>query len=200
MKQSYLLLLTLLWGFPLLVQSQKKQIPVFAGWYGPYAIQPGIKVGVAFTCHDWERSNATSIKSRQLYLSPQLGIFRRISNHTSYVLNMDFGYQRSSDQRKLYLSSSLGFAYLLENLTLSSTVDLSNGNITATDKELRSYFLPTVNVSFGKAPDQRLGWYSKVSYGRKVSKKMEDAGFFALEFGAQWALRKATSPKENTSL
>lgn len=186
--------------FCIQLYGQKKQpIPIHIGLYAPYAFHPGIKIGTVFSLEDWQIEDGAITKSRSYYVSPQVGVFSRISNHTSYLLTTDLGYRRSSNDSKLYLATSIGLGFLMENQTLGSTVDLSNGTVTNKDKELRSYFLPTLNIEFGKESIRKLGWHSKFSYGRKISTPREDSGFFALELGLRLLIRQATQSSNATS-
>ncbi len=84
----------------------------------------------------------------------------------------------------------MGLGYLTEFQKLSSTFDLGSGEVTDTNRERRGYFLPTINYEFGQEPNSKMGWYSKFSYGRKISVKKENSAAFIIELGLRFNLNK----------
>ena len=190
MRNSFLVFVVLLCSLSLVAQQESEVIPVSVGVYCPYVFQPGIKIGTAVNLKKWEVEKGDRIKSRSLFTSPQIGLFVRPQNHNSYVLNLDLGYKIKSNKRRIYIAPSLGLAYLMADQILSTTVDLSNGNIVEKDREIRNYFLPTINFELGNEKNKKIGWYTKLSYGRKISSQIEDSGFFALELGLKFFIRK----------
>jgi len=190
MRKLLLPLLVLIWGS--LTAQEKQRIPIYAGLYAPYATQPGLKLGASFSLRSMTMMTGNGEQNRHLYLSPQFAVFHRFNNHTSYQLSTDLGIYNSRRRQKLYIAYSLGIGYLMENQTLGTTIDLGTGNVASKDKDLRTYFLPTLNIELGKLNSKKIAWYSRIAYGRKVSRR-EDSGFFALEFGIRMHLRKATS-------
>lgn len=190
MKNILLFLICLFIHIHLSAQQKNETIPLHIGYYGAYGIQPGIKVGSVFNLKAWEIEKGDKTKSRHLFISPQIGVFTRPRNHTSLILNTDLGYRITSGTRNFYLSPSLGFGYLMSNQVLSQTIDLGSGETIGKDKEIRNYFLPTANIEFGGQPKNTIGWYSKFSYGRKISSAIEDSTFFALELGIILAIKQ----------
>lgn len=192
MRNSILIfiVIVLLSNLSLVAQQQNKVIPLSIGLYNPYFIQPGIKIGTAFNLKKWEIDTSDKIKSGSLFASPQMGIFTRLQNHVSYMLNLDLGYNAINNKRRFYIAPSLGLGYLITDQVLSTTIDLSNGNIVGKDREIRNYFLPTINFEFGKGMNKKIGWFAKLSYGRKISFKIEDSAFFAFELGLKFFIRK----------
>lgn len=92
-------------------------------------------------------------------------------------------------KKNYYSEYAFALGYLSSWETLSLSVNLGTGNISNRDVEQRSYFLPTVSYTFGRDPGTKLGWFSKVSFGREISSAREDAGFFALEVGILYNLK-----------
>ena len=173
--------------------AQEQSWPLKVGLYAPFAIHPGIKIGTDLGVKSWQTEDGSEIRSESLYASPEFSVFRRFGIHTNYLINADVGYQRKSNQRKLYASTALGLGFLMRDQIVGTTIDLSSGNTLAKEKEWRRYFLPTLNFEFGKNTARKMGWYSKVSYGRLISSEREDSGFFALEFGMRWVWRNTTN-------
>lgn len=183
MKSTFLIIIFSILCIPLFSQNEKVDLPISVGLYGAYIIQPGLKIGTTFTFKEWNKEKNYIIKQSSLFVSPQMGVFMRPKNHISYVINADVGYKMNRTIKRFYVAPSLGLGYLLENRTLSTTIDLGSGDIIGKDKELIHYFLPTINFEFGQEGKNKVGWYSKLSYGRKISQQLEDSGFFALEIG-----------------
>ncbi len=191
MRKSILLIL-MLTSLNLLAQEEKESVPFFAGFYGAYAIQPGVKLGTIFNIRKWQKDEGVDLKSRSVFVSPQVGVFVRPKNHTSFVLNVDMGYNIGGAKSQTYLAPAIGLGYLASNQRLSATVDLSSGGVSDTSNELRHYFLPTVSFEFGKAAKDKIGWYSKFSFGRKVSSRLENSAFFAIELGMKFMVNRKT--------
>ncbi|MCI4669210.1 MAG: hypothetical protein MRZ79_13830 [Bacteroidia bacterium] len=166
-------------------QESQTAVPLFAGYYGPYLIQPGLKVGTKLELG--ERTNQEEAKP--LYLSPQIGVFTRSGNHTSLVANADLGYVFKKKHGSVYAAPSLGVGYILAQQLLDQSLDLNNGEKPNSNREWRSFFLPTLNLEFGKEPGEKTGWYSKVSYGRKISSLVENSDFFAFEVGMKFLIQ-----------
>lgn len=194
MKNTILTLILLLIGISMFGQEgesmkEKTNIPIFVGYYGPYGIQPGIKVGSQFDLKTRAIAKDDLItKTSDVFISPQLGTFTRPGNHFSLVVNADVGYKIKKLKQKLYVAPSLGFGYLTEFQVLSNTINLATGEVSKKTRDRRGYFLPTVNFEFGQDPRKKIAWYSKFSYGRKMSTRLEDSAFFAVELGLKFNL------------
>ncbi len=189
MKLNLLIFFVLLQIFAL-AQHKDQGIPLNTGLYGAYGIQPGIKLGTEFGLRETMIESEDKTKYKNIFLSPQIGVFVRPENHTSFLVNADIVYKMKSDHRKLYIAPSIGVGYLMARQILDVTVDLSNGEISNKNRELRHYFLPVANFEFGKEPKNKMGWYSKFSYGRKISSTPENSGFFAIELGLKFRIKK----------
>jgi hypothetical protein len=103
--------LILLANLSLFAQQKDKVIPISIGLYGAYVIQPGIKIGTAFNLKNWAIEKDDKTKSRSLFISPQIGIFIRPKNNTSFVLNVDIAYKALRDMELI----SVRFAILAQN-------------------------------------------------------------------------------------
>ncbi len=187
--QIFTVLLTT--GFGLFAQNvEKEPIPLNIGLYGPYVIQPGIKVGPAFGLKKWSLERGSRTKPASLFVSPQIGVFVRPKNHISYVINGDLGYKMKSGKSNFYMAASAGLGYLMTDQLLSTTIDLGSGDVVGKDRELRNYFLPTINFELGKEAQKKIGWFTKFSYSRKISSKVEDSAFFAVELGLKTMIKR----------
>ena len=195
MKLAPFIFLLSLISFSHSAQSQGKEIPITFGLYAPYGIQFGGKVGTVINLKKWDTekekkgNNHTNLKT--YFVSPQIGLFVRLRNHTSLLINSDLGFKNVKEKRRFYKAYSLGLGYLNTFQITSSTFDLSTGEIVAKKRERRGYFLPTLNFEFGKEAKSRIGWYSKFSFGRKFSSKIENSTFLALELGLKVRFLKA---------
>ncbi|MCP4439324.1 MAG: hypothetical protein GY810_10330 [Aureispira sp.] len=188
MKKVALFVILLITTFKLFAQQKDKLISI--GYYAPYAIQSGVKIGSFFNIKEWVKEKDVKLKFSSLFISPQIGVFFRPRNHTSFVLNADMGYKITNSKQNFYISPSLGFGYLIANQVLSNTITLNSGDVAKRDRELRHYFLPTINFGFGNYANKKIGWYTKLSFGRKMSPTIEDATFFAFELGLKFNLLK----------
>lgn len=171
--------------------SQEKEIPISLAYFGNFAIQPGVKVGTELDFKYWEKESSPKIQ--KLFISPQFAVFTRVRKNTNYFFNVNIGYKRQNKERKLYQSFSLGLGYLLQNELLSFSVNLGSGDITDKNKELRHYFLPTINYELGGYIGQKrnFGWYSQYSLGSKIAPSRESSVVVFLEVGGKLFLRKS---------
>jgi len=149
------------------------------GYYTPYGVQPGVRLASRHRRGDGGR----------LFISPSASIFTRPWNHLSGMLNADIGLWRDRDGRLTHTAWSIGSGYLAAAQVTSESIDLASGEATA-ERELRHYYLPTVNYELGWGQRSRQSWFGKLSYGRKVSPSVEDSDFFAVELGARFGGRR----------
>ena len=61
-------------------------------------------------------------------------------------------------------------------------VDLGTGN-TEKIRDNRNFFLPTIGYEFGREINNRLNWYSKWSYGYRISSKHLNVSMLFIELG-----------------
>lgn len=191
-KNSLLIFVMVLGALTLNAQEKDKVFPISIGYFGAYVIEAGIKVGTAARLKSWELKKGGNIRSRSLWIRPQIGIFTRPTNHTSFVLNTDIAYKSMKSQHRYYVASAMGLGYLMANQILSTTIDLNSGDVIGKEREVRHYFLPTITFDWGKEPNKSVGWYTRISYGRKISANIEDSAFLGLELGITYLLRKSS--------
>ena len=84
-------------------------------YYGPYFVQPGVKLGARVPLRTWASRRTTDSgsprKLRTLFVTPQLGLFARPAQHFDLLANVKLGYRALRPAHGLYLAPSLGFAY-----------------------------------------------------------------------------------------
>jgi hypothetical protein len=191
MKRIIFCLLMLLCCYPLLSQGSEKGIPISIGLYAPYFIQPGLRVGSSVSLKSWKGDKASTsfTQAKTLFVNPQIGFFVRPGNHRNLLVSSDVGMKWHKAERPFYKAASIGLGYLNRFQIVSSTIDLSTGEVSGRNRERIDFFLPMANLELGHRPMKSIGWYTKLSYGRNMSAKIENASFFAIETGLNFRLR-----------
>lgn len=168
--------------------------PVSIGYFGHYYFHPGIKIGTQYDWREWEkrkeRKKKTVLKSKSLFISPQLGFYVHPKNHSGLLINADFGYQRVKDTRGFYSAYSIGLGYLTQFNAGTTYVSNDDGSITTKKFASRGYFMPTLNMEFGQQINEKMGYYSKFTLGAKLP---YNTGFSAetfIELGMKFNLGK----------
>ncbi|MEO1260973.1 MAG: hypothetical protein AAFZ15_19390 [Bacteroidota bacterium] len=173
----------------LTAQTSPKNIPISLGYFGHYAIQPGLKVGTQFNLKEWktagDKKGKTITKYKSFFIGPQLGFFSFPGNHTSFLISADLGYKRIKSPKNKYSAFSIGLGYLAESRVLSMVIDLSDGGVNNKEREWRNYFLPTINYEFGRQINPVLSWYGKSSLGMKLSTEREGSMSVFTELGVK---------------
>ncbi len=190
MKNTILIFILLFASISLFSQTEKTTLPISIGYYGPYLIQPGLKIGTSFNLKEWgvenSKKNEASTRSQSFFISPQIGLFTKPEDHTSFIINADIGYQA----KKIYSAFSIGLGYLAEFEIISISLNLGTGEIDRKNRERRDYFVPTINYELSSAINSNIRWFSKFSYGRKISSKVENSAIFIIEIGIKLNLNK----------
>ena len=113
MKNTIVFIVLLFTSSLLFAQTPKKGIPLSVGYYGHFLIQPGVKIGTHFNFKEWETENVGKkgafIKSKNLFVSPQIGYFARPKNNINLLINADVGYKKIKRERNSYSAWSIGF-------------------------------------------------------------------------------------------
>ncbi len=189
MKNILIILLLSLLSNSNFAQTASNRIPISIGYFSFLGFQPGAKIGTAFQWKKWETETEKFTKHKSFFISPQIGFFTRPNIHTSYLVNADLGYKRVKSHKQRYSAWSIGLAYLNQSQITSWQVRLTDG----TKEKVRenwSWFLPTVNYEFGQAINERIDWYSKVSYGLKMASTRANAEVFFVELGVKVPLMR----------
>lgn len=191
-KLGFVLLFGLL-GFNSFAQSDfMEKKPISVGYFGHYGFHPGLKIGTQYDWKTWEKQKekkkGPKVKTKSLFVSPQIGFYTHPGNHTGLLLNADFGYQRIKEKRGFYSAYSIGLGYLTQFNAGTTYVTDSNGSITAKKFASRAYFLPTLNMEFGQKVNEKIGWYSKFSLGSRLGYNTGVSAETFVELGVKYNL------------
>lgn len=186
MKEIILLLL-LIFSFNNELLAQNKDKILTFGYFAPYAVQVGGKLGLALEMTNWESGKAKKTKINHLEIHPQIGYFTFPNVQNNLLIQTDINYRRHQANKKLYPIAGISLAYLLSSQKVDGAVDLATGTISPQRRGLH-YFVPSVHLGIRKVPKKRLGYYGKVFYGQKMSPQVEGAGFWGLELGGLFYL------------
>lgn len=165
------------WG-----QTRTDALPISVGYYGHYLIQPGVKVGTQFDIDLWGRGTDSFVK-RHWFVSPQIGFYTRSGNEATFLVNAEVGYRRPKAGRPSYRALGLGFGYLAQSEVLGLRVDLGNGKTRSTQRDLRHFFMPTLNYEWGRRASPKWGWYIKYAIGRTLSPVRDGKMVMFIELG-----------------
>ncbi|MEM9821074.1 MAG: hypothetical protein AAF985_08380 [Bacteroidota bacterium] len=187
MKRSLILMLFLCLKHSVGAQDVVPKLPISVSYFSFLGFQPGAKLGVRFDLKKWEKEKKDYRLQRSFFIRPQLGFYTNPDIHTSYLVNVDFGYQRTKSHKRTYWAWSLGLAYLNQAQITARRIHLGEGTQTPL-REHWSWFLPTLNGEFGKAINERITWYTQLSYGLKVAPRKSSSSVFFFELGGQFNL------------
>lgn len=191
MKKLFAIVFLIGLWLPASAQFSEKNKAITAGYLGHSAIFPGGNVGLMIDVKDWQiektKGDASIVKNRSLFVHPQLGLYSRRRKYSSIFFNTEVGVRKQKDGRRFYSAYSLGLGYVGRSEIMSLTVNF-NGEITAKERELRSYFMPNINYQIGVDFTDNFSFYSKASYGMKLSPTRERSGNFYLGLGFKFKL------------
>lgn len=91
-------------------------------------------------------------------------------------------YKWNKSNRKVFLTTSIGFGYLVSFQRQEGILDLSTGKIDYHYHSL-NYLLPNANIDIEINPMKRLGFYIKSTYGRKLNFNNPNISYFVLSTG-----------------
>jgi len=192
MKTTLMLFLFLFMSYLTIAQTKSETIPVQIGYLGHTAFQAGIKIGTRFNLKDWNKEAENYTKAKSLYISPQIGVYTNPNVHISYLVNADIGYRRIKSHKLKYSAFSIGLGFLNQSQITDITININNGT---KDKSRENWgsLLSSLNYEFGKAINERIGWFAKLSYGYKVSLNRENSSTFFTELGLSYKFKKNNS-------
>lgn len=168
-------------------QNASRNFPVSIGYLGNLGYQPGVKVGTQFDLKNWKTEAIKFTKLKSFYISPQVGLYIYPNVHTAYFVNADFGYKRVKSHKQKYSAFSIGLGYLNQSQITDWKVSLRDGSKEKT-RENWAWFLSTLNYEFGKAINDKIGWYGKFSYGYKITSARENVAVLFVELGATFKM------------
>ncbi|MEM7157177.1 MAG: hypothetical protein AAF799_30270 [Myxococcota bacterium] len=166
-------------------------VPLTVGYFGPYAIQPGVRVGTWFPIKAWTKTRDARrgpvTRTGSLFAGPQLAFFARPGNHLSVMASGELGYRFQRHDRKVHSAFAIGGGYLASFQIVTIAVDLSSGDKNNT-REMRHYFVPTLSYALGHDVLPNFGWFLKFSYGQKLSVPIESSAMVMVELGLSFRL------------
>jgi hypothetical protein len=162
-------------------QNNNKEWQV--GYFAPYISNMGCIVGYAFDLKELGDNPNEKRKNKQhLQILTQFGYFTQTNVSQNFLLNPELVYRWNKSDKRFFLTSSLGAAYLLAFQRQDGTLNLGTGGIEYRYDAL-NYFLPTLNLGLGVEPKKHLGIFFKATYGRKLSVQNANAVFVGLSTG-----------------
>lgn len=185
MKKTTILITFLLYGFSIWAQTG---IPVSISYFSPFGFQPGVKIGTSIVLENRQFEKPNSSQSISWIATPQLGYYNRIGHHSNFLTQIDIGRKQRKKGKSKYYMPSIGIGYLYSKETLSNKINLGSGESSKGEIQRNGFFLPTVSYEWGRDIFEKMGWHIKLTCGRKISTKLEDAAFIALEFGLKFSL------------
>ncbi len=166
-------------GFTL--SAQNLNLPIHVGYFAPYGTHIGLKVGTSLGGKDWKSNTQNEInRLHTIKINPQVGYFMQLNVQKNILFNVEFEYRTHSSNRSFYPLVSVGMGYLAGFQRQDGTVNLGTGEIDHNIKTIH-HFVPTINLGFGRTPQQKFGYYFKLFYGSKISTVY--AAFFGAELG-----------------
>ena len=142
----------------------------------PYAVQPGLNLGVGLELSRPSQGVA-------LVLQPRTSIYTRPSNHVSVLLGTDLGLALGVE-RPVTHTVALGAHYLASSQVESIAVDLSTGGKERT-RDLRHHAVPLGRYTLGHQPGDTLGWYASLGFGGRLSPQVVDSVFYQVDLGVR---------------
>ncbi len=188
MKKLGIVFIVLLTSIQL--SAQDASLPIHIGYYAPYGINPGLKIGTGFEIRQWENEKE---QLRTLSWSPQIGFwsYRVYDNqiHQTLVADVTLDYRYYASSKKIYGLAAVGLGYhaTLERSTLG--VNLGTGEVTPTTITTH-HFVPTATVGFGQDFNSSIGYYFKLFGGQRFNSTVGNDLFVGGELGITYYFNK----------
>jgi len=171
-----------------LLMGQSKRTPISIAYFSQFGFQPGAKIGTTFNLKELS-TTTQKVKKRNLFISPQIGFFSWPNNHSNLLLSTDIGIKKQKEGHSAFSAVSLGLGYLHEFQVSAIAINLGDGN-QSTSRTCYSYFLPTINYTFGNRISPVIDWYSKIGVGQRIGGDISNTMTILLELGVQFQLTK----------
>ena len=187
---TFICLLLIIWaGNPLI--GQKTPVNLSTAYYAPYGVQYGFNLGVKIPFRQWPIE--TAMKNNRFYrlsFYPQLSYFVYPTVQRNIFLNQEWMISRHRMDKRFFSTLSIGTGYQLAWENQGGTVNLGSGDIN-NKREMEHQFVPTLNVGFGVDPEQKLGWYFKAFFGRRIVFNATNETYIGAELGLLFNLSKS---------
>ena len=181
MKNLVFLALSFLASWTLVAQSSSSGVRISAGYFAPFAIEPGGSLSVDIP-----------VGNKAYVLRPQLAVFTNPENHYSILTAASFSRQwyRQKKERWRYHRLGIGLGYGLQYEQEGLSVSLGDGQITGRDRVQYDYLFPHLTYGYGRQLGLRWGWYGQLSVGHQFG--MDDKGSMLLntELGVFYTLNQ----------
>ncbi|NQX91320.1 MAG: hypothetical protein HRT74_04150 [Flavobacteriales bacterium] len=161
--------------------AQKDSVSFSLGYFAPYGIQVGGKVGTTIPLQSWDVSG-NELVSHHLRISPQIGYFFFPEVQHNFFGNVETSVLRVNSKKRLAPFAGIGLGYIVARQRQGGSVHLGTGEITYDVKTI-GYFTPTLNIGFEILPKNWIGYYVKGFYGGKFTSEEANSAIFGLEFG-----------------
>lgn len=165
------------------------QSAISLAYFGETITHPGLKVGLSFPLHQWEkhktlRNGREKVLDKRIDLSPQLGFYYHQNYQTGLFVLPEFSYNRQNAKGN-YTALGLGAGYMHTRVPRVFDFD-TNGKI----EQIRSghhYFISNYFATFGKDLSVKKGIpvsiYAKPQLMHAVPNAYKGIWYFALELG-----------------
>ncbi len=167
------------------VLAQSKPSSMYLGYFAPYGIQIGAKVGTSFEVKQWDASKSS--RSFSLSVRPHVGYFSFPDVQHNFLVNTEVVLRTRKSAKRFAPLASLGLGYILGRQRTDGTVDLGTGKRTFNVDTLHQ-LAPTIGLGFDVLPKKRLGFFLHAFYGPSLISQRANAAFFGLELGVLFNL------------
>jgi hypothetical protein len=187
MKRLTIIILFIAISGQLLAQNTNLSINI--GYYAPYGINPGVRIGTSFQWKEWQ--NKANDKRTTLSISPQIGYW----NYSAYgnTIHNTFNVEAHLDYKKYFTERfyglvAAGLSYQMEFQRTGFVIDLGAGQVTPTTKTVHN-IVPMTTLGIGRDNDL-LGYYFKGFIGQRFASADAQNLFFGAELGLTFYLKK----------
>ncbi|MCI5057335.1 MAG: hypothetical protein MRY83_14565 [Flavobacteriales bacterium] len=149
----------------LLIISLEAQAQWSVGYFAPYVVNPGIKIGyesqVKSTAED------TSIANRSYHIKIGMGYFEKRYDYGGYYFGVTPGIRFNNINKKSYSMVGVSLAYLGENLITSQTINLA-GETVGTESDYYHNVYTGLDLRLGKNLTDKIGIFLNLSGGYRL--------------------------------
>ena len=184
-SRRYLSLLFFFLSWKLYAQTPVQSPRVIFGYHSQAGIQPGLKIGAEFSIKDWD----SRTRSFNYFLNPNVAYYTWPGNDRNLYSHFEFGIGTRKERKKVRNAISLGAGYLLESQLISYSVNLGTGDLNDENREIRHYFVTTINYTWERKFSEVIDGYFKPSYGFRFGENDKTSALLFLELGVKYNLK-----------
>ena len=164
--------------------SAQNFLPISIGYYTPYGVNPGLKIGTYFEWKEW--GNTEDNNRKTLSINPKIGYWNAISYsnnvHRTMLIDGSLEYKSYTRNQRFYGLAAVTLGYHLSFERVANSVNIGMGQQTPTIETLH-YFVPTLNLGFGQRINDKLEYYFKIDGGQRLNTSTDNDLFVAAELG-----------------